>query len=247
MKNYKWTDAIGQVMNYDAWRPIYEEIVREFGFDAAEDRRAAALLSSLLSQSRVLSKEALATMLRGREVCVIGGGVKLEDLSLINEISIAADGAVGILMKHGVVPEVIVTDLDGDVEAQVAANEKGSLAIIHAHGDNIELLKRWVPRFSGSVMGTTQTAPMSNMHNFGGFTDGDRAVLLADEMGARSISLVGFDFEHPAPKGCQDPDLKRRKLRWAARLVRMVKSAEVIVARREQSYLSRIQRSCTGD
>lgn len=216
-------------MKYDAWRPIYREIVREFGFDEKEDRRAAALLSSLLMRGKVLDRVALAAMVGGRDVCVIGGGVKPHEIRRTGACAlvIAADGTVGFLMERGIVPEIIVTDLDGDVEAQVAASGKGSVVIVHAHGDNIERLRRWVPRFPGYLLGTTQSAPLRNVHNFGGFTDGDRAALMAEEMGARRITLVGFDFERPAAKGCTDPQSKMRKLRWAARLIGMVRS-EVI-------------------
>ena len=45
------------------------------------------------------------------------------------------------------------------------------------------------------VIGTTQIEPISDVYNFGGFTDGDRAVFLAEHFGAKEIELVGFDFE----------------------------------------------------
>ena len=47
-----------------------------------------------------------------------------------------------------------------------------------------------------------------------GFTDGDRAVFLADHFGAARIRLVGFDFETPNAKD-RDLRLKQRKLDWA--------------------------------
>ena len=67
--------------------------------------------------------------------------------------------------------------------------------VVHAHGDNIPLLKHWVPRFTGPLVATTQSTPLPHVHNFGGFTDGDRAVFAADELGAASITLVGFDLD----------------------------------------------------
>ena len=36
--------------------------------------------------------------------------------------------------------------------------------------------------------------PTNNVYNFGGFTDGDRSVFLAEELGASQIILVGMDL-----------------------------------------------------
>jgi len=76
---------------------------------------------------------------------VCGNAPKLgDDLSEINFLDftvIAADGAAAVLMDIGIVPEVICTDLDGnsetDIEKEILACEKGSIVLIHAHGDNI--------------------------------------------------------------------------------------------------------------
>ena len=59
-----------------------------------------------------------------------------------------------------------------------------------------------------------QCRPPQGLYNFGGFTDGDRCVFLAKELGAASIKLVGFDFEDESvtPR-------KRKKLAWAKRLI----------------------------
>ena len=35
---------------------------------------------------------------------------------------------------------------------------------------------------------------MKYVHNFGGFTDGDRAVFLAVQLGAKKLILAGMDF-----------------------------------------------------
>ena len=91
--------------------------------------------------------------------------------------------------------------------------------MIHAHGDNIEALKRYVPLFSGKVMGTTQVRPFGLLHNFGGFTDGDRAVLMARHFSATDIRLIGFNFEEPRPKEGREIGTKRKKLSWARRLI----------------------------
>jgi hypothetical protein len=65
--------------------------------------------------------------------------------------------------------------------------------IVHAHGDNVNLIRNLVPKMKNCI-GTTQVKPLHNVYNFGGFTDGDRAVFLASEFKAKNIVLVGMDF-----------------------------------------------------
>ncbi len=134
---------------------------------------------------------------------------------------IAADGAAAVLMDIGRVPEVICTDLDGnseaDIEKEIHACEKGSLVLIHAHGDNIDKLEKYVPLFKRFIA-TTQAQPFDKVYNFGGFSDGDRCAFVAMEFGGKSVRLAGFDFE--------DPDvsqIKKKKLKWAKELIKILK------------------------
>ena len=50
-----------------------------------------------------------------------------------------------------------------------------------------------VRKFS-NVIGSTQTKSFGKMENFGGFTDGDRCVFLAEYFNAKKIVLIGMDF-----------------------------------------------------
>ena len=45
-----------------------------------------------------------------------------------------------------------------------------------------------------NVVGSTQTKTFGKMENFGGFTDGDRCVFLAEYFNASKIVLIGMDF-----------------------------------------------------
>ncbi|MBI5000660.1 MAG: DUF115 domain-containing protein [Euryarchaeota archaeon] len=217
-------------MEYGEWRALYERILADFGFSETGDRKAAALLSELLNGKLLASDGEIAALLCGRDVYVVGGACAPSDIEGIptGAAIISADDATTVLMQKKVVPTIVATDLDGAVDDQVSASKYGAYTIIHAHGDNFDALRRHVPRFSGKLMGTTQSAPDGGLRNFGGFTDGDRAVLLAEEMGARRIFLVGFDFGNAAPKPGKDPARKLRKLAWARRLIKMVKRAEVM-------------------
>jgi hypothetical protein len=68
--------------------------------------------------------------------------------------------------------------------------------------------------------------PVDNVYNFGGFTDGDRSAFMADEMGARTIVLVGMDLTEPITKYSAgetvDEDLKGKKLKKAKQLLEML-------------------------
>ncbi|HXW99032.1 MAG TPA: 6-hydroxymethylpterin diphosphokinase MptE-like protein, partial [Methanomicrobiales archaeon] len=105
-------------------------------------------------------------------------------------------------------------DLDGATCDFIRMNEAGTVIVVHAHGDNIPLIRRWVPGFPGPLVGTTQSRPFGMIHNFGGFSDGDRAVFLAHALGAADVLLAGFFID--------DPDVgpvKRGKLLFARELL----------------------------
>jgi uncharacterized Rossmann fold enzyme len=78
------------------------------------------------------------------------------------------------------------------------------------------LLRKWVPRFPGPLVGTTQSRPFGGIHNFGGFSDGDRAVFLAEALGASEVVIAGFFLDDPNV----DP-VKRGKLLFARELLRL--------------------------
>ena len=195
-------------MQFSEWEPHYQEIVEYFGFDRAADEEAARLLATLLDRDNLLS---LASLTDGNEVTVCGNAPCLKDeITKITGIVFAADAAAEVLDSHGIVVDAIFTDLDGATDRIIELNREGTIIVIHAHGDNMPLLNYWVPRFRGKVVGTTQAAPLPHVYNFGGFSDGDRAVFAADELGASKITLAGFDLDDENV----DP-MKRGKLRWA--------------------------------
>jgi uncharacterized Rossmann fold enzyme len=107
-----------------------------------------------------------------------------------------------------------VTDLDGRIEDIIEACNRGSIVVIHAHGDNIDAMLKWVPKImennEAKVFGTSQVEPSPPViHNFGGFTDGDRAAFLAEEMDARTITLAGMDLGETIGKYSKDRSSKQ--------------------------------------
>ncbi|KYH42039.1 MAG: hypothetical protein AYL33_003720, partial [Candidatus Bathyarchaeota archaeon B63] len=110
---------------------------------------------------------------------------------------IAADGAAQAIVERGKIPHIIVTDLDGDFEAILNSARRGSIIAVHAHGDNMERVSRHMGEIISAtrlIIGTTQVEPVPPTVNFGGFTDGDRAVFMASRYEATPIVLVGMDF-----------------------------------------------------
>ncbi|OPX64124.1 MULTISPECIES: 6-hydroxymethylpterin diphosphokinase MptE-like protein [unclassified Methanoregula] len=202
-------------MKFADWEPYYSEIVEYFGFDRAADEEAGRLLSTLLDRDNLLS---LASLVDGNPVTVCGNAPCLKDeIGKITGVVFAADAAAEVLDKNGICPDAIFTDLDGATDRFIELNNEGTIIVIHAHGDNMPLLKHWVPRFKGNVVGTTQATPLPRVYNFGGFTDGDRAAFAADELGASSITLAGFNLDDKNV----DP-MKRGKLFWARKLLALI-------------------------
>ena len=139
---------------------------------------------------------------------------------------ISADSATGTLLYDaGAVPDVVVTDLDGDLaRALPRAAAKGAAMVVHAHGDNAGLLGRAASELGPRCLGTSQCRPVGSLHNFGGFTDGDRAAFLADALGAARIVLCGMDLRggrvgSASGTAAADRPVKLRKLEWAGRLL----------------------------
>ena len=213
-------------MEFNTWEPYYERILKDFGFSRSEDERAARILDAVLGGKRI-APTTMSAEISGTAVSVAGNAPSLADqMGRLTNLIVAADEATSTLMAHGRNPAIIVTDLDGNVEDQVEANRRGAIVVVHAHGDNVPAIERWAGEFEGRTMATTQARPFGRVYNFGGFTDGDRAAFLADAMGARSIRLVGFDFEHPNPKD-QPTEVKKRKLDWAAVLLKSLLAGRV--------------------
>ena len=111
-------------------------------------------------------------------------------------------------------PDIIVTDLDGDEDTIKKISKTKSIFVIHAHGDNIEKLQ--IVKKIKNCVGTTQTNPFNKIQNFGGFTDGDRGVFLANYFDAKKIILFGMDFGNQIGKFSNtkrsDRNIKLKKL-----------------------------------
>jgi 2-amino-4-hydroxy-6-hydroxymethyldihydropteridine diphosphokinase len=211
-------------VRYRHWAPEYERIQAEFGFSFDNERAASERLVALLPAPALdRAEQRIRARIRGRETIVVGlapgsGAPPVWMLPRTAEplALVVADGATERCLAAGLVPDLVVTDLDGPVPSEVTANARGSLVLIHAHGDNRPALERWVPQFPRELAGSWAGPPERGLVDFGGFTDGDRGAYLAEFVGAPRILLYGFDFDRLDPHE-PAPELKRKKLAAARR------------------------------
>jgi uncharacterized Rossmann fold enzyme len=216
-------------MKFIDWFPYYQSIRLQFGYSTEKDQEAANMLSIMIKR-KALDTKVLQKKIAGKPVMVIGSGPGLEkNIKFIKRsakfVKIVANGAVQALIERNIKPNIVVTDLDGDPSFLQKAEKMGSTMVVHAHGDNINRLKKLVPKFR-HLIGSTQVMPVQNVYNFGGFTDGDRCVFLAEEFGAREIILVGMELDDHLgryPKeGPVDIELKKKKMKAGKRLLEML-------------------------
>jgi uncharacterized Rossmann fold enzyme len=216
-------------MKFIDWFPYYQSIRLQFGYSTEKDQEAADMLSRMIKR-KALDTKVLQKKIAGKPVMVIGSGPGLEkNIKFIKRsakfVKIVANGAVQALIERNIKPNIVVTDLDGNPSFLQKAEKMGSTMVVHAHGDNINRLKILVPKFR-HLVGSTQVMPVQNVYNFGGFTDGDRCVFLAEEFGAREIILVGMELgDHLgrySKEGLVDIELKKKKMKAGKHLLEML-------------------------
>ena len=199
------------------WEKRYLSILKELNYSEKKDKESAIILDSILKKTDTIEK--VREIIQGKTVFVIGSGPSLSIAipklkKLKKSIKIAADSSLKPLIDNGIIPDIIVTDLDGNEDAIKKISKTKSIFVIHAHGDNIEKLQ--MVKKMKNCIGTTQTNPFNKIQNFGGFTDGDRGVFLASHFDAKKIILFGMDFGNQIGKFSNtkrsDREIKLKKL-----------------------------------
>ena len=168
-------------MDFEDWEPYYQDILRDFGYSRVDDESSARLLESTVPKDKLVNIDLLSRTIGG-SVTVFGNGPRLEEELSKRSLSgtlISAGCATSVLLRNGVQPDIFVTDLDGPLDSDILSNLNGAVAVLHAHGDNMSLITRFAKEFRGKVVLSTQSKPFDGVNNFGGFTDGDRAVMMA--------------------------------------------------------------------
>lgn len=226
-------------MEFGLWEKYYKEILDDFGFSRENDEESAKLLDEILSTEGCLTLDELGEIVGfSNKFIVFGAGPSLKEhiimlksnYDLKDYVLVAADGATTALIEERLSPDIVATDLDGNIDDILLANLRGANIVIHAHGDNIEKIASLTPFFN-NVLGTTQAQPIGNLYNFGGFTDGDRALFLAVALGAEEITLAGMDFGNIVTKYSRpnlESDLseadefKKKKLMYAEKFTQWI-------------------------
>ena len=181
---------------------FYFPILNEFNFDISEDAESARVLQEVAKLEK-------AEKLKTDEKAVVLGNSPDKRFEVLEGFHVITAGKT-VLNYDGRI-DVHVTDLDEGFKALCDAADRAKVVVVHAHGDNLELIKEYVPSL-GKVVGTTQYLPFDKIYNFGGFTDGDRAAIIAKSF-FEDVKLVNFRFD------VAESELKLKKLRWARRIL----------------------------
>lgn len=137
-------------LSFNEWNSWYQRIINDFGYSRDADTEAAEILEKMLeNQDPERQLSLLKEKVLNKCVLVYGCGPSLErNISEIKRVGlnrvccqIAADGATSALLGEDMVPEIIVSDLDGQIKDIILANSRGAILVVHAHGDNIPCLK----------------------------------------------------------------------------------------------------------
>ena len=230
-------------MDFNEWEGWYKEILETLGFLRDDDEKTAELLDKILDEKGCLTIEQFFDEMMEKKdtskFIVVGAGPSIkkhikyvkENYDLNDYLIVSADGATTAMLEDDLVPDIVATDLDGKMEDLLAANSLGSYFVIHAHGNNEELIDNWTTKFD-KILGTTQSVPIGHLYNFGGFTDGDRAMFFAIALGCEEMVLAGMDFgttvtkySRPNIEGATGPadEVKTKKLIFAERLLAWIK------------------------
>src|SRR2546430_17551567 len=98
-------------MEFEAWEPFYEEILKDFGFSREKDEVVAVELDKLLGGNRV-ADSGLRKIIRGKEVTVAGNGPNIaQEIGEGRGGFIAADEAPPAALEKSLPPAILRNDL----------------------------------------------------------------------------------------------------------------------------------------
>ncbi|MHA1672712.1 MAG: 6-hydroxymethylpterin diphosphokinase MptE-like protein [Promethearchaeota archaeon] len=206
------------------FRKTFISIQNSFGFDPNKEIIARNQLFQILRDRDPTSLIGEITQkASSRTICFFGAGPNLPD-HLRAKISVwltqreifyivAADGSANALMEKSLIPDLIVSDLDGLSYGQMEeflgygngesggngeGDGGGGIVVVLAHGDNSQALETFAPLFSKyeRIIGTTQAPAVYPVLNPGGFTDGDRGLFLIHHLVplVQPFYLFGYEF-----------------------------------------------------
>jgi len=193
------------------WWGFQEEISEQFDFSKDREEVAARLVSDT-KQKISLIKERI----EDKDLILLGAGLKKETI-IPNKNVIVADGALRACLEQGITPSIVVTDLDGYIPDILYASEKGSEIVLHAHGDNMARVFQYILELGPNCI--TTTYPSASSSCWGGFTDGDRALMMTLSLNCNTVKMVGFDYKIIGAYSGDYSPRKLEKLSWAKKIV----------------------------
>ncbi|MEM4723098.1 MAG: 6-hydroxymethylpterin diphosphokinase MptE-like protein [Desulfurococcaceae archaeon] len=191
-------------MNIIEWMKKYRWIASKLDIDIDKDQLSSRRLSIILGSEFVKQSE-LKNIIEDNIVIIIGFGVDLDtELDYLyrlkhlldKSVIVVVDKAIGRVLDYGFKIDIFITDLDFDMYYLDRISSE-TIFIIHSHGDNVDRIELIVPYLlekGFKIHGTTQVESLWNVFNYGGFTDGDRALYLVNYFKPRRVILVGMDF-----------------------------------------------------
>ncbi len=190
-----WPKSLDLTAWIDFWYPWICETLE---IPRKTDEKAVLRILEIVEPRNFLEKK-IRDQWKGEEVDVFGPVKATGTLDDYREARvIAVEGITREFLKEGIIPKVVVTDLDSNHKMLAEAEEKGSLLLIHVHGDNSHQVESFFHTYEPkNIILTTQTKPIRWIRNYLGFTDGDRAAFFAKAMGVRRVHIHGFALDGP--------------------------------------------------
>jgi len=131
-------------MTIKGWESKYREILKDFGYSRKKDTQSCKLLDSLLPKKTRIAE--IKDLIEKKPVFVVGAGPSLpSSISILKKhkkiTKIVADGATKAIIENGLKPDIVVTDLDGDIKSLKKAGRTNTI-MLYMHMEII--LKRFI-------------------------------------------------------------------------------------------------------
>ncbi|TFH30749.1 MAG: DUF115 domain-containing protein [Promethearchaeota archaeon] len=230
------------------FRDTFISIQESFGFDPQKEIEAREQLAHiLLNRDPTPLIHEITRIASKRTICCFGAGSNLSNHIQAKQkilvthreefYLVAADGSANALMDKSLIPDIIISDLDGlSFEQMEIFLQQGVIVVILAHGDNTHAVDIFSPLFQKypRIIGTTQAPAIFPILNPGGFTDGDRGLFLLHHLVPlfQPFYLFGYEFETTIGKYSKNQyfedspmtEMKRKKLAICQNLIHQLRT-----------------------
>tara|TARA_B100000029_G_scaffold224084_1_gene221999 strand:+ start:1004 stop:1642 length:639 start_codon:yes stop_codon:yes gene_type:complete len=203
------------------WWRYQDKINEQFSFSKVREDVASRLVSRLN-----FTNTSIKSSFENRDLVIVGAAIT-ESSIIPSKNLVVADGALRACLEREIVPEWIISDLDGYLPDIIWSSHNGSNVIVHAHGDNISRVSQYYNQINPTCITTTYPSPHTSC--WGGFTDGDRSVMMCLSLGCKSIKLLGYNFENIGSFSGEYSPRKLEKLKWAERIINECKSRSSLI------------------